>query len=578
MSQSVNGGNKDAAETPKEMSMEVRLLLAFLLMGAVMFLTPYFYKSPPPAPTKKTPAAAAPAAPAPAPAPATAAAPAPQQPAARPAASASATPQQAQPPYIIDTDLYRIAFNNQGATVRSWLLKKYRGNDGKPLDLMNSAAKMEWPFSLYFPAEKPAENVNWTYYKQTPDADGLGIAFEYTNGPTTVRKSFRFQKNKYVSEVKFQVTVDGRPIPSMIAWRGGFGDLTIANPSAAQRALYFNAADNKLVEQNAKTAKDGPVTSSGDYTFAGIADTYFAAVFLREGGSSMQETVFSDTVATALEEKPAAFPGAAISAGTASALSLFVGPKDLDVLKGINPKLEAVVDFGWLSILAKPLFLITNFVNDAFVHNFGWSIVLVTILIYMVLFPIRISSMKSMRKMQALKPQIDVINSKYKNLKFNDPKKTEQQQETMDLYKKHGVNPMGGCLPTVISLLLIIPFYKVFQVAVEMRGASWLWVTDLSQPEHLPIKILPVAMIITQFLTQKMMPTPSADPNQQRMMMFMPLIFGFMFYNFPSGLVLYYLTGNLVSMGQQWFFNRTETAQEAVRSVQPAPKKKIGRK
>jgi YidC/Oxa1 family membrane protein insertase len=212
------------------------------------------------------------------------------------------------------------------------------------------------------------------------------------------------------------------------------------------------------------------------------------------------------------------------------------------------------------------------------VHNFGWSIVLVTVLIYIVLFPIRLSSMKSMRKMQALKPQIDTINGKYKNLKFNDPRKTEQQQEVMDLYKKNGVNPMGGCLPMMIQLLLVIPFYKVFQVAVEMRGAHWLWVTDLSQPEHLAIRILPIVMIVTQFLSTKMTPTPTTDPSQQRMMMLMPLIFGFMFYSLPSGLVLYYVTGTLVSMGQQWFFNHTELAEEAARSVTPPPKKKNGRK
>jgi len=137
---------------------------------------------------------------------------------------------------------------------------------------------------------------------------------------------------------------------------------------------------------------------------------------------------------------------------------------------------------------------------------------------------------------------------------------------------------MGGCLPSLIQLALIYPFYKVFTVAVEMRGASWLWVGDLSQPEHLPIKILPIVMIASQFVMQKMMPAPSTDPNQQRMMMMMPLVFGFMFYNFPSGLVLYYLTSNLVNMGQQWFFNSTETAKEAARSVEPPPKKKNGRK
>jgi YidC/Oxa1 family membrane protein insertase len=149
----------------------------------------------------------------------------------------------------------------------------------------------------------------------------------------------------------------------------------------------------------------------------------------------------------------------------------------------------------------------------------------------------------------------------------------------MGLYKKHGVNPMGGCVPMLIQVPFFIAFYKVFSVSVEMRGANWLWVTDLSQPETLPIHLLPIIMIVTQFIMQKMTPTTTGgDPNQQKMMMFMPLIFGFMFYNFPSGLVLYYLTSNLVNMGQQYFFNSTEAAKEAVRSVQPPPKKKNGRK
>ena len=230
-----------------------------------------------------------------------------------------------------------------------------------------------------------------------------------------------------------------------------------------------------------------------------------------------------------------------------------------------------------MSILAKPLFLVVNWFNDAFVHNFGWSIVLVTIVINFILFPLKLSNMKSMRKMQALKPQIDAINAKYKSLKMTDPKKQEQQQETMDLYKKNGVNPMGGCVPMLIQLPFFFAFYRVFTVSVEMRGATWLWVTDLSQPEHLAIKILPLVMIASQFLMQKMTPQANVDPSQQKMMMFMPLVFGYMFYWFPSGLVLYYLTSNLVSMGQQWFFNHTEAAQEAARSVEP-PKKKNGRK
>jgi YidC/Oxa1 family membrane protein insertase len=147
----------------------------------------------------------------------------------------------------------------------------------------------------------------------------------------------------------------------------------------------------------------------------------------------------------------------------------------------------------------------------------------------------------------------------------------------MDLYKRYGVNPMGGCVPMLIQIPFFFAFYQVFRVSVEMRGASWLWVPDLAQAEPWPIKILPIVMIATQLLMQKMTPQPNADPNQAKMMKLMPLIFGFMFWNFPAGLVLYYLTSNLVNIGQQWFFNHTEAAQEAARSVEP-PKKKNGRK
>lgn len=585
MAEPVKSENNGAV-APKEMSMEVRLLLAFLLMGAVMFLSPYFFKSTAPPSGKKSdvstnsvpPVTAPPADSSPA-----AAAPAPAEPAPKPAPAdtapaADATSQQPQPPLIIDTDLYKVTLSNQGATVRSWLLKNYKGNDGKPLELVNTSAKMEYPFALSFSNEKPTANVNWTYYKQTPEPDGLGVSFEYSDGHTTVHKKFQFQKTSYLSNVTTDVTIDGRPIQSMIEWRGGFGDLTVTNPAGNQNAVYYDQVKGSLKEIKASAAKNGPVSEGGNFAYAGVADSYFAAVFLPEHDGAVQQTVFSDTVRTPLEEKPAAFPGSAVSAAAGDRFSLFVGPKDVDLLKRTDPKLESLVNFGFFSIIAKPLFVIMNWMNDSFVHNFGWAIVLITVFLYIVMFPLRLSSMKSMRKMQALKPQIDAINAKYKSLKFNDPKKADQQQETMDLYKKNGVNPMGGCLPMVIQLVLIWPFYQVCRVAVEMRGAHWLWVTDLSQPETLPIRILPILMIVTQFLSTKMMPTPSADPSQQRMMMLMPLIFGFMFYQLPSGLVLYYVTGTVVSIAQQLFFNRTETAQEAVRSVQPAPKKKNGRK
>jgi YidC/Oxa1 family membrane protein insertase len=352
-------------------------------------------------------------------------------------------------------------------------------------------------------------------------------------------------------------------------------------PSVNNATLYFDLAANKLREQKAGDAKNGPVTASGDFSFAGIEDKYFAAVFLAEGAKELQETTFGDWARTPLEEKPQDFAGVAISGGESNRFRLFVGPKDVRLLKKIDPKLEQVVNFGgWIpgiQYLAQPLFLLVDWTNANFVHNFGWSIVVVTVAINFIMFPLRLTNMKSMRKMQALKPQIDAINARYKNVSMRDPKKADQNQEVMDLYKKHGVNPMGGCVPMLLQLPFFIAFYKVFTVSVEMRGANWLWVTDLSQAEHLPVKLLPIIMIVTQFLMQKMTPQANVDPNQQKMMYMMPVIFGVMFYQLPSGLVLYYLTSNLVNMGQQWFFNHTDIARAAVQSVQP-PKKKNGRK
>jgi YidC/Oxa1 family membrane protein insertase len=551
-------------------------------MGAVMFLTPYIFPTPPAKPPVKkdaanpvTQTAPAPAAADGAAAPATASATS----AAVAALPANATPQKPEPAFVIDTDLYRITVSNQGATVRSWQLKKYKGNDNKPLELVNTTSGLDFPFSLYFPANKPAANVNWTWYKQTGDPDGLGVTYEFSDGRVVVRKVLRFQKNSYLSMISSEVTLDGQPLTHLVQWRGGFGDLTLANAAATQRTLYFDVAQNKLVEQNPKAAAKGPITSNGNFSFAGIADTYFAAVFLPEGASSTEQITFEDTVKTPIttaEEKPLALSGVAVGETPSNRFELFVGPKDVDLLRRINPKLEQVVDFGWLSVLAKPLFLIVNYVNDTVVHNFGWAIVLVTVAINFILFPLKLSNMKSMRKMQALKPQVDAINAKYKNVGLRDPKAADKNQETMDLYKKHGVNPMGGCIPMLLQIPFFFAFYKVFTVSVEMRGAPWLWVTDLSQPETLPIKILPLVMIASQFIMQRMTPQPAGDPAQQKMMMFMPLVFGFMFYNFPSGLVLYYLTSNLVSMGQQWFFNKTSMANLAAESI--APPKKNGRK
>jgi YidC/Oxa1 family membrane protein insertase len=576
MAEPTNGGTPSGPGKRKELSMELRLLIAFILMGVVLFVTPYFYKTVSPPVKKATPAATQ------AETPATGAPATPgdgQVPAATPGSQTSAPAVAAtnEETSTIDTDLFRVTFSNRGGVVKSWLLKKYKTHSGTPQELVNAASHADPPAALYFPGPKPAADLNKALYRV--HVDGLAITFDYSNGAVAAHKSFQFQKSSYLLDVTTDVTQGGSPLAHEIEWRGGFGDMLVGNPAAPQQTLRFDTSDAKLVKSAAKSAKDAPVTVRGSYSFAGIEDQYFVAAFLPERGATMSVTTFSDNSPTPLETKELPFAGAAVSDGPPNRFSLYVGPKDIDILRAVNPKLEQVVDFGWLSVLAKPLFLIVNWIADHADHRYGWAIILVTILLNFVLFPLKITSMKSMKKMQALQPQIAGINDKYKGVGLRDPKKADQNQEVMELYKKHGVNPMGGCVPMLLQIPFFIAFYKVFSVSVEMRGASWLWVTDLSQPETLPIHLLPIIMVISQFVMQKMTPTTTGgDPSQQKMMQFMPVIFGFMFYNLSSGLVLYYLTSNLVGVAQQLFFNRTSLASVAAQSVQPPKKKKNGGK
>lgn len=553
----------------KELSMEKRMLIAFLLMGVVLFLTPYFYRSDSSQqkPAPKSAAVQKPAPKAPAPAPAAVEKPTPV--AAPPAAGQVAA--QKEGTYVIETDLTRVVFSNRGAVVRSWILKKYKDGNGQPLELVHpaGASKVGYPFSLIFKSKVSAD-ANGSLYVANVAPDGLGVVFEFSDGRLRVRKSFHFRKDSYLAAISSDVTQDGKPVPHYVSWRGGFGDSSVPNHAATQHTVYFDEAANKLIVNAEKVAKDGPVFAAGSFSFAGMEDQYFAAVVLPDSGVTTEVYTYRDMIAGMQKGKEVAYAGVGVGGTGTNQVAAFIGPKNLDILRKVNPKLEQLVDFGWFTILAKPLFLAVNWVNDRWTRNYGWAIVIITIIINFMLLPLKFSSLKSMTKMQSLQPQIAAINEKYKGISMRDPRKADQNQEVMELYKKNGVNPMGGCVPMLLQIPFFFAFYKVLAVAIEMRGASWLWVTDLSQPEHLPIRILPIAMIVSQFIMQKMTPSTTADPSQQRVMLLMPLILGFMFYGVSSGLVLYWLTGNLVGIAQQVFFNKT-----AIHPVpQPAPVKK----
>ncbi|MEO7144746.1 MAG: membrane protein insertase YidC [Bryobacteraceae bacterium] len=559
----------------KDVSMETRLLLAFLLTGLLLFLTQYFYKpaAPPPKVAETTPAAAT----------ATIASPS----TAAPAPAAAAVPAKAVLPipgaihgdreqtFTVDTPLYYIVFSNKGAVVTSWILKKYPEESGKPLELVNQAAlgKTVSPFSIILQDDQPAANLNEALYAATPAADGLGIDYEFSDGHTASKKTFHFEKDGYLSQVTSALSTNGVPVPHMLAWRGGFGDPTVHSPESVEHTLYYDLSSNKLKVNTVKSAKKGTISATGSFSFAGLEDSFFTAVFLPQGAASIEIATFSDTVPSVVDKKEQPMVGAGVGGEGDNRFSLYVGPKDVDILRSVDPKLEQVVDWGWFKIIAKPLALVLKWTNDHIVHNYGWTIVLVTVVINMLMTPLKFSSLKSARKMQDLQPEIAKINAKYKNIGLRDPRKAEQNQEVMELYKKNGANPLGGCVPMALQIPLVYAFYKVLGVSIELRGAHWLWVGDLSRFEDLPIRVLPIILIITQFISQKMTPTStSMDPAQQKMMMIMPLALGFMFYYYPAGLVLYWLTGNLVSIAQQLITNKI------VGAPAPAPQPAIAAK
>jgi YidC/Oxa1 family membrane protein insertase len=541
---------KAGGATPQPPSIEKRLPLALALMMLVLLVSQYIFK-PVPGPKPVAPVndkTAAKLAEKPA-----VAATLPATTTATPAGQIQAGSEITN---TIDTNLYHIVFTNRGAAIKSWVLKKYQDNEGKPLQLINTFAKdVPLPFTIEALDRKLDVDPNTVLYEPKVLANGTGIAYEFSNGKTIIRKSFQFTTDSYQAAVKSQVLDNNTPVPHLLLWRGGFGDQTVHAAPATEHTVYYDTPAGKLRTDTSKDAKNGPVTNTGDYTFGGLEDNFFAAVALPNSGPFTIRT-YSDQVTLPKEDKPAPYVGGGFSTGAQNDFSLFVGPKDIDILKKVNPKLGQLVDWGFFGIIAKPLFLWLNWTHDHWTSNYGWAIVIVTLIINIALFPFRLTSLKSARRMQKLQPQIQAINAKYKNISLRDPRKAEQNQEVMELYKREGVNPVGGCLPMLVQLPFLYAFYRVLTLAIELRHAPWLWVKDLSAPETLPIHILPIILVVTQFATQKLTPAAGVDPNQQRMMMFMPLFFGFMFYYLSSGLVLYYLTGNLIGIAQQLIINR----------------------
>jgi YidC/Oxa1 family membrane protein insertase len=400
------------------------------------------------------------------------------------------------------------------------------------------------------------------------------LTFEYADSGLTVRKTFHFD-NSYVVGVDASVFSNDSPVWAFPAWPAGFGDQ--ANVPAYASSQFEYQVNSNIENVSAKKVSGGG-TLTGNYNWAGITDQYFAAVFIPDKPEDVRVVTLRNPVdaaasPTSTEMKSADALGIAVGRPGVSSERLFVGPKSLEVLEavsvptivGAEKNLHGVVNFGSLGLIARPLFawpvIGLRWIHEHVIRNWGWAIVIQTLGITLALLPLRFFQMKSALKMQRVQPQMKAIQEKYKKYSMSDPRKQDMQKEIGELYKREGVNPIGGCLPLVVQLPFLWAYYKMLGAAIDLRQAHWLWIHDLSARD--PIFLLPAIMVVSMFLIQRISPQAGMDPAQQRMMnIMMPAMMGFIFFNLPAGLNLYYAESNLISIAQQWIMNKTELGRE----------------
>ncbi len=504
---------------------------------------------------------------------------------------------------VVENELYKITFSNRGAQATSWILKKYKDSYGKPLDLIHdaAAASVGYPLSLYTYDAGLTANLAQALY--LPSATGTlnapgTLTFKYVAGGYDVTKTFTFD-NSYVLHADVAVLKNGAPLRALLSWPGGFGD---------QESVGAYAGTQLDTSDDGKTKHEGPKdvhqgnTLSGAYDWAGTSDLYFASIFLPDTPSDATiATLHSEIVVPKANRHNGLGQGAAVKPHTDPAkdevkvpilgaavgdmnghtqVRLFAGPKAVGVLRNVHPTgstatLEPLLDFGFFAIVGKPLFYVLRFINEHVSKNWGWDIIWLTILINLVILPLRIKTMQSGLKMQRIQPQMDAIKAKYKSLKITDPKRNDMNAEIMQLQKDNGVNMFGGCVPTLIQMPLLLAFFGMLPKVVELRQAHWGWIPDLSSAD--PWHILPIVMVVSMFLVQFYTPSPGIDPQQQKMMAFMmPAFSGYMTWNYAAGLALYWSVGNLISIATQAVMNRTSIGKEMREIATKRARKKAG--
>ncbi len=437
---------------------------------------------------------------------------------------------------VVETDLYKAVISTQGAIITSWELKTYKDSDGMPVMLLKKPGVIP-PLGIMFESGDRNLPQKFIYSADAKNIilSGHGnargeLTLTYSDQTMYIRKRFIFHNDGY--NVDFYVKTVNTP-SYLLTVGTNFGIFDMEGGKRSHHGPVILTGSDKTEFTEKSDDKYFPM----NVRWIAQEDQYFTAAIIPLGqiqGADFWKQGTSPEIALKLKPGEHQF-------------IFYAGPKEYDRLKQLNAGLEHIIDFGWFSVVAMPLFWVLKFFYK-YLGNYGWAIIFLTILVRVPFIPILNKSQQSMKKMQKIQPLMAELKEKYKK----DPQKL--QKETMLLYKKHKVNPVGGCLPMLLQIPVFIALYNVLLKAIELRDAPFIfWITDLSVKD--PYYVLPIVMGLTMVIQQKMTPT-AMDPKQAKMMMLMPIIFTFMFLTFPAGLVIYWLVNNILGIIQQYYANK----------------------
>ena len=565
--------------------MERRVLLAIFLAFLVLYVWQAVFVKPVP----KPPAGSAPTA-AGSTAPGTSSGTPEAAPTAPPSRTAEAVPvtsaatilgESSEREVRVETREVIAVFTNRGARLKSWRLKRYLDKQRQPQELIeNEISSQPLPFTLRTGSETVDATINGAFYavNGAPDASPisspLDLRFEYRNAAGVhAVKQFHLDPTTYILEFRAAVSEGERGLQPTVLWGPALTDAGEASrySQKAEGLLYVNGKPQRLATKD--IAKQS--VYEGDFNYVGVDDNYFMTVALFPGASKV--TYHSVSIPPPAESKDPARDLVAYdieTSGPDAQLKFFVGPKDFDVLAATDKNLTGAINFGIFTVIVVPLLRSLKWVNS-YVGNYGFSIIILTILINVIMFPLRHKGVVSMRRMQEIQPEVKAIQDRYAKLKATDPAKQKMNQELMALYRERGVNPAGGCVPMLLTMPVLLAMWALLSTAIELRGAPFIgWIHDLTA--HDPLYITPVIMGVSQLWQQRMTPSAGMDPAQQRMMMLMPIVFTFMFLWLPAGVAIYYAVTNLWGIGQQYLTNYL-IGPPRVRTIRPPAERRVKR-